>query len=155
MTRDRKERRILRDSVRELKSTIQALNKLVPCLVLVAAFLAAAVIAVSLLSVQLMMGVTILVVLLVSIVVYSQTNNYGEAALALVAGLLTAFTVDWTAGRFIAFVVSWVGLSLFSLLVSSVKLAAENEEIYSDAARSICPSRPSEVQKQLEEIGKV
>lgn len=147
-------RGVLRDSVRELKSTIQAANKLVPGCVVVAIFLAVLVISVSLLSVQLMMGITILVVLLVSIVVYSRTNSYGEAALALVAGLLTAFTVDWTAGTFIAFAVAWVGLSLFSLLISSVRLAAEVEEIYSDAGRSISSGRPREVQKQLEEIGK-
>jgi len=153
MSKNSKERRILRDSVRELKNSLQALNKLMPCCVVAGAFLAAAVIAVSLLSVYLMMGVTILVVILVSVVVYARTNNYGEAALALVAGLLTAFTVEWTTGNFIAFVVSWVGLSLFSLLISSVKLAAGVEEIYADAARSIDPSHLSEVQKQLQEIG--
>jgi len=154
VTRSSEERKVLRGSVRELKNTIQAANRLVPGCVVVAIFLAVLVILISLLSVQLMMGVTILVVLVVSIVVYSRTNNYGEAALALVAGLLTAFTVDWTAGRFIAFVVAWVGLSLFLLLISSVKLAAEVEEIYSEAARTINPSQPGEVQKQLEEIGK-
>ncbi len=154
MSRGDKERRILRDSIRELRSTLQAANQLVPCFVVVVVILAAVVIAVSLLSVQLMMGVTILVVLLVSIVVYTQTNNYGEAALALVAGLLTAFTVEWTMGRFVAFVVAWVGLSLFLFLISSVKLAAKTEEIYADAARSINPSQPTEVQKELTEIGK-
>lgn len=154
MAKSSRERRILRDSVRELKATIQAANKLVPGCVVVGMCLTVALISVSLLSVQLMMAVIILVVLLVSIVVYSRTNNYGEAALALVAGLLTAFTVEWTAGTFVAFIVSWVGLSLFSLLISSVRLAAEVEEIYSDAARSIDPGRAREVQKQLEEIGK-
>lgn len=152
MTKNR-ERGTLRDSLRALKSTIQAANKLVPGCVVVAMFLAAAVILVSLLSVQLMMGVIILIVLLVSIIVYSRTDNYGEAALALVAGLLTAFTVNWNAGTFAAFVVSWVTLSLFLFLISSVKLAAEKEEIYADAARSIDPSRFGEVRKQLEQIG--
>ena len=153
MTKNRQEQGILRDSVRELRNTIRAANNLVPGCVVVAMFLTATVISVSLVSTQLMMGIIILIVLLVSIIVYSRTDNYGEAALALVAGLLTAFTVDWDAGTFTAFVVTWVALSLFSFLISSVKLAAEKEEIYSDAARSIDPSGSKEVRKQLEQIG--
>lgn len=154
MSKSKRDRGILRDSVRELRATLQAANQLVPGCVVVVMLLTGAVVAVSVLSVQLMMGVSILVVLLVSVFVYSRTDNYGEAALALVAGLLTAFTVEWTPGRFTAFVVSWIGLSLFSLLISSVKLAAEVEEIYSDAARTINPNQHREVRKQLEEIGK-
>jgi len=153
MAKNRRERGILRDSLGELKSTLQAANKLVPGCVVVAMLLTAAVISVSLLSIQLMMGIIILIVLLVSIVVYSRTDNYGEAALALVAGLLTAFTVSWNARTFTTFVVIWVALSLFSFLISSVKLAAEKEEIYADAARSIDPGRSGEVRKQLEQVG--
>lgn len=153
MTKNRRRQGTFRDSLRELRSTLQAANKLVPCCVIVAMLLAAAVISVSLLSVQLMMGITLLIVLLVSIIVYTRTDNYGEAALALVAGLLTSFTVEWNAGTFTAFVVTWVALSLFSFLISSVKLAAEKEEIYLDAARSIDPGHPAEIRKQLEQIG--
>ena len=46
-----------------------------------------------------MMGITILVVMLTSIT-YAKSQNYGEAALSLVAGLLTAFSVERTVGRF-------------------------------------------------------
>ena len=154
MTKRSGKRGMLRQSVRELRSTIQALNKLVPGCVVVGMMLTAAVIAVALVSTQIMMGITILIVLVASIVVYSQTDSYGEAALALVAGLLTAFTVEWTTANFVTFVVVWVGLSLFALMISSVKLAAEVEEIYADAARSIDPRQPAEVQKELEEVGK-
>ncbi len=101
-----------------------------------------------------MMAISVLVVLIVSILVYWQTNNYGEAALALVAGLLTAFTVTWTPGIFAAFIVAWVSLSLFALLFSSVKLAAESERIYTDAAQSISTQQVGKTRKQLEEIGK-
>jgi hypothetical protein len=151
--RIRRERRVLRDSTRELRSAIRALYKLAPCGVIVGVLLVAAIIAVSLLSVQLMMGTTILVVVLVSVVVYSRTDSYGEAALALVAGLLTAFTVEWTTGSFIAFIVAWAGLSLTSFLISSIKLAAQVEEVYSDAARSIDPTRYYELRGELQKIG--
>lgn len=148
------QRRILHDSIRELRSTAQAANKLVPGCVLVTILLAAGVVVVALLSVQLMMAVIILVVLFSSIGVYSQAKNYGEAALALVAGLLTAFTVEWTAGRFIVFIMAWISLSLAALLISSVRLAAAVQEIYFDAAQKIDPQKPGSVQVQLEEIGK-
>jgi hypothetical protein len=99
-----------------------------------------------------MMGTTVLLVFVVSVLIYAQTESYGEAALALVAGLLTAFTVEWTSKRFIAFVVCWVGLSLVSLVIASVKLAATKEEILVDAANTVDPDRREEVQASLEDI---
>ena len=40
-----------------------------------------------------MMGVTVIVVLFLSIIIYIKLKNYGEAALSLIACLLTVFTV--------------------------------------------------------------
>jgi hypothetical protein len=86
--------------------------------------------------------------------IYGKTNDYGEASLALVAGLLTAFTVEWTQYLFVLFTVTWVGFSAFAALLQSVKLAAEAEDIYRQAAISIDSTRTKEIEKQLREITK-
>lgn len=143
---------LFKRSLKELINILQAANNLVPCSVIVALFLGVLVIAVSLISVNFMIGVAIVLVVVVSIIIFAQTNNYGEAALALVAGLLTAFTVDWTIGKFIAFTIAWLGFSLFALIISSIKLASQQEEIYLDAAQALGSGRIKEVAKQLKEI---
>jgi len=84
--------------------------------------------------------------------VYWKTNNYGEAALALVAGLLAAFTVEWTPSRFIVFTTAWVGFSLFVLLISSIKLAAKTESLYRQAAIFIDPLNVDKIEKQLRTV---
>lgn len=96
-----------------------------------------------------MIGVIIILVLGISVLIYGKTNNYGEAALALVAGLLTAFTVTWTPLKFIGFTTAWVGFSLLVLLISSVKLAVKVESLYKRAAISIDSSNAEEIEKQL------
>jgi len=117
--------------------------------------LSSIVVLVCLSSVSLMVGVVVLLVLIASIVVFARTKNYGEAALALVAGLLTAFTVDWTAGRFITFVVAWLAFSFLAIMISSVRLAANLESIYTHAAVSLShdPAEITRLTKELQAIG--
>ena len=151
---DTKRRGILRDSVKALRNTIVAANQLAPGCAFVGLLITAAVVYVSIQYLQLMMAVVVLLVLFASILIYYSTRNYGEATLALAAGLLTAFTVTWTPGSFAAFVFAWVGLSLIALLISSVGIAAEVDELYSDAAIALAPSRHDEIREQLKVIGK-
>jgi hypothetical protein len=73
----------------------------------------------------------------VSVVIYVSTAKYGEAALALAAGLLSAYAVDWTVGRFISFMAAWVGFTSIALLISSIRVAANIESIYRQAAISL------------------
>lgn len=143
---------LFKRSLNELINVLQSANTLVPCSVIVAFFLGGIGIVISLISVHFMIAVAIILVVVVAIIVFAQTNNYGEAALALVAGLLTAFTVDWTIGKFVAFTVAWLGFSLFALIISSIKLASQQEEIYLDAAQAIGSGNINEVAKQLKEI---
>lgn len=135
---------------------VQGANKLVPGFVVVIMILAAVTIGVSLLSVTVMVGVIILLVLITAVIVYAGTQHYGEAALALVAGLLAAFTVDWTVGRFIAFTVVWVAFSSLALMIAGIKLAAKVESIYTHAAGSLSndPAEIGRIREQLLEIGR-
>jgi hypothetical protein len=103
-----------------------------------------------------LIGAAALLVLLISITVYGKTNSYGEAALSLIGGLLTVFSVNWTPAYFWIFTGVLVGFSLSALLISSIKLAANVEDIYIHAAVSLSDDS-DEVERLktlLEAIGK-
>lgn len=146
--------RHLRSLVKTLRSTIQATNRIAPGCSLVALILAGSVTYVAVSSLQLMMAIVVLLVLIAALSVYASTRNYGEATLALAAGLLTAFTVEWNSGSFAAFVFAWVALSITALLISSVSIAARVEEIISDAAISLGAKDHKEMVRKLEKISK-
>lgn len=151
---DRGNRTSLKSGMRALRNTLSGANQLVSGCVLVALLLATAITYVAFRFADIMMGIIVLLVLFSSLLIYSSSRNYGEAALALVAGLLTAFTVEWTAGRFAVFLFSWVALTAAVLLLSSVRLAAEVEEINSEAALTIDSARHKQLMAELSEIEK-
>lgn len=134
------------------RNLLASLNKLVPQIVVIATFLGLLTIFILTFSMKLMVGSALLIVLGVSLGVYAKTVNYGEAALALVAGLLTIYSVDWTAAKFVAFAFSWLAFSLFALIISSMQLASKIEMILLNAAQSFDTENTKEVEKQLQEI---
>src|SRR5205085_12688374 len=91
----------LNDTIVSLRKVVLAAGTLAPGVVPVIILVAALVILVSLLSVKIMVGVTVLVVFFAAMFVYHKTNDYAQSAIALVLGLLTSFTVDWKVGRFL------------------------------------------------------
>jgi hypothetical protein len=143
------------ESLAALGNVITSANSIVPGCAVVGTLLTLMVIFVSARSVPVMEAIILLVVWLSALVVYIKTRNYGEAALALVAGILTAFTVDWTPGRFAAFLIVWVVFSFLALMISSVRLAANLETIYTDAAISLSGNslEIKALAKKLEAIG--
>lgn len=151
----RKQQQSFYGSLIVLKDILVSANKLVPGVVFVAMLLTAGIIAVSILSSKLMIGVVILLVLFAALLIYMKTRDYGQAALALVAGLLTAFTVEWTVAKFVAFVVIWIGFSLLVMIIASIRLAAQLESIYVNAASWISsdPDAIKRFTKQLQDIG--
>ena len=137
------------------KSALQSANTIVPSLIVIATVFSSLVILVFSLSVNLRIALVIIIVLIVSIVVFAGTRHYGEAALSLVAGLLTAFSVEWTIGKFIAFSTAWLAFSLLALVISSIKLAADSEIIYKQAALSVSEfgKDTNVLVKDLQQIG--
>lgn len=135
-----------------LCNTISATYGLAPAAVIVGLILAGILIYISLYFVEIMMGTIILLIFLISIVIYAASNNYGEAALALVAGLLAAFTVQWTWNKYVAFIIPLLSFFFFILLTVSVRLAAKNETRYLQAAIYIDTSRSKEVERQLRKL---
>ncbi len=78
---------------------------------------------------------TVLVlVLAVALLVYFSTKNYGEAALALAAGLFSVYSVEWSLKNFLSFVAIWIVFSVVAFLSSSIRLASRVEDIYRQAA---------------------
>jgi hypothetical protein len=82
----------------------------------------------------------------------NKSNNYGEAALALMAGLLAAFTVDWTWNKSLVFMTALLGFLLFILLIGSIKLAAKNEDIYLQAAIYVDVNTTKETAQKLRKM---
>ena len=97
-------RKSLKEVLRELKNTFRALYKLAPLAVVFIALVTLVVIGVVIQSTNLMIGDVLLLVIGIAVIVYLSTANYGEAALALAAGLFSVYSVDWTPGRFVGFI---------------------------------------------------
>jgi hypothetical protein len=133
---------------------IQAAYQLAPLLVVMLIIVIGGVATLAVTSTTLMTGIVLLIVLLVTVVVFATTSNFGEAALALVAGVLTAYSVAWTPAKFIAFVAVWSGFSLIAIMIASIKIAARSESIYRQAAIALSDRdlETAEAEKQLQAI---
>jgi hypothetical protein len=117
------------NALKSLKSTFQAAYNLVPALIISAIFLTFGVVTV-IIKFGLYMAFSLLIMILVSIIVYLKTRDYGEAALSLVVGMLTVFTVNWNTTKLIILASSWVGFSLISVVISSINIASKSESLY-------------------------
>lgn len=146
----------LLEALTAFKGMLQASNNIVPGVVLVSLILSGWLISVTLTSGAPLIGVAALAVFIVSIIVYAKTNSYGEASLALIGGLLTVFSVDWTPAYFWIFIGVLTAFSFTALMLSSIKLAAELESIYMQTAIFLTndPDEIDVIRKRLEEIGK-
>ena len=141
------------DTWKALLNTISALNRLLPGCILV-------IFMISILFVYVVNSLTsfyyiftLATLIAVSALVYISTSNYGESALALVAGLLTVFTVaDWDAGKTAIFIFVWITFSLIAFLISGIKLSATNEDTLIDAAVAIDLKNSDTTVKELRQI---
>jgi len=140
------------EALKALKNALNAAYQLAPAVVVIGLILAAIVAYVSLFFIEVLQGLIIILIIFISALVYYKSNNYGEAALSLVVGLLAAFTVDWTWNKSFVFMMALLGFLLFVLLIGSIKLAAKNEDIYLDAAIYIDVNRAKETAQKLRKI---
>ncbi len=100
------------------------------------------------------LGMLTVVIFLSSIAVYLKSKNYGEAVLALSAGLFTVYTVTWTTSLFISFIVIWVMFTIVVFLATSIRLSSTIQSIYMEATFAIRDPQLSdkECEKQLQAI---
>lgn len=129
--------RSLEQVLRSLWMVVKSSYGLAPAVVVVMILVAVIVVAATIWSTPLMMAVVLFVVLSIAIILFINTWNYGEAALALAAGLLTVYSVTWTPMKFIAFIAVWLAFSAIALLASSIKVAGQLETIYISAATAV------------------
>lgn len=99
-------------------------------------------------------AIAVLVVFLVSIAIYSREKNYSQAILAFVVGLLPALSMSWSPGRFWLFVGGFVALNGLFFIVASIRIAANNEQIYTQAAVFAMREDRSITDKKLETLAK-
>lgn len=116
-------------AIKSLKSTLQAAYNLVPLIIIFSVLIVIGLVFL-IIKFGLLMAFSLIVIVIVSIVVYSKTKNYGEAALSLVLGMLTVFSVEWTQSKLIILATGWVGFSLIAIIISSIKIASRSEELY-------------------------
>src|SRR5690606_37957725 len=87
---------------------------------------------------------------------YAGTHNYGESALALAAGLLAVFSVQWDGEKAALFLFVWITFSLIAFLIYGVNSAAKNEAIIREAAVALdmknVASREHELQKVVDSV---
>lgn len=144
----------LSDSFKALCAAIKSLYKLMPLLIITF------VPSVIYLSVKLatstswMVCILSFVIVLSSLLVYFKSKKYGEAVLALSAGLLTVYTVNWTLSLFIGFITVWLLFTVVVFFIISVRLAAKIETIYIDCTvgLNIPKEQTKAAIKQLEKI---
>jgi len=135
-----------------LRNTVSAAYSLAPAVVIVGLILLSILIYISLYFVEMMMGTIIILIFFISIAVYAASNDYGEAVLALVAGLLAAFTVQWTWNKYVAFIIPLIFFFFFILLTMSIRLAAKNESLYLQAAIYIDVTKSKEIESKLRKL---
>lgn len=94
------------------------------------------------------------VILFSTIAIYLKSKKYGEAVLALSAGLFTVYTVTWTPAFFISFIVVWVMFTIIVFFSTSIRLSSLIETIFMEASFAIKNPNLSEkeCEKQLQAI---
>ncbi len=113
---------------------IQAAYLVAPALVILIVILAGLIISITLLFSPLMIGSLVVLVVVTAILIFIKRESFGYATLSLVGGLLTVLRTEWTINLYITFCVAWVGFALMVFLISSIKLAAQQEDILKSAA---------------------
>jgi len=144
------------DLIRSLNYAIQSAYNLAPFAVICMSLVALVVILVAIHLSPLMYIVVLLIVFLVALIIYISSRDYGQAALALAAGLLSVYSVQWSKWTFISFVVVWLGFSFIALLISSIRLSATLQDIYVHAATFASPNEHEwkNFEIKLRQIGK-
>jgi hypothetical protein len=96
-------------------------------------------------------------VLFMAIFLYSKTKSYGEASLALTAGLFAVFGITWTPASLFGVIGTWFLFTVVVFLVSCIRQAMVVEDITKQAAIKFAQKNGKEVayiENSLENIRK-
>jgi len=141
----------LREAGRELRAVLLATHKMAPVAGCMIAVIGVGAIAACSITPAWRMAFVVIVMTVLSVAIYAKTAKFGEAILGFVAGMLAAFSVEWQPAPFAWFGGALVAFLIVSLLIGSIRLAAEKEDILLHAAVLVDSDRVDELRPVLEE----
>lgn len=79
-----------------------------------------------------------MLILTLSIGIYVSTRSFSETTLSFVLGMLTIYSIDWKKENISLFIILYLAYIVVTFCISSVRLAAKQESILTQAASKIC-----------------
>lgn len=147
-----KKSKSLFESLRALKNVIYTLFKSMPVLFLVLIYLFDLGIRSYLsagLSKTYLLGLLILVI---SVGIYMSTRSYAETTLSFILGILTIYSIDWEKANFTLFIILYIAYIILTFYISTIHLAAKQENILIQAACKLDIDNYKEVYNRIKEI---
>ncbi|WP_097028404.1 hypothetical protein [Clostridium peptidivorans] len=147
-----KKSKSLFEAVSALKSVTEMLFKKMPVLFLVIIYLVDLGIR-SYLSAgwskTYLLGVLILAI---SVGIYTSTKSFSETTLSFILGILTIYSIDWEKADFTIFILLYLAYIILIFYISAIRLAAKQESILTQAACKLDIDEYKEVYKRIKEI---
>ena len=140
------------EAISALKAVTETLFKKMPVLFLVVVYLADLGIRSYLSagwSTTYLLGVLIFII---SIGIYINTKSFSETTLSFVLGILTIYSIDWKKTNITLFVSLYLAYIVVTFLISSIRLAANQESILIQAACKMDIDKYKDVYDRLKNI---
>jgi len=144
----------LSNSCKRLISLLKTMYKNMPVLMVAFTFLVVYLSTQIAFNMNVMVCILSFVVVASAIIIYVKTENYGEAVLALSAGLFTVYTVTWTLSLFLGFISVWVLFTVIVFFITSIRSISNIESILLEASMLLHNAEftDEQIMRQLEEI---
>lgn len=144
----------LSNSCKRLISLLKTMYKNMPVLMVAFTFLVVYLSTQIAINMNVMVCILSFVVVASAIIIYVKTENYGEAVLALSAGLFTVYTVIWTLSLFLGFISVWVLFTVIVFFITSIRSISNIESILLEASMLLHNAEftDEQIMRQLEEI---
>lgn len=93
-----------------------------------------------------------MLILTLSIGIYVSTRSFSETTLSFVLGMLTIYSIDWKKENISLFIILYLAYIVVTFCISSVRLAAKQESILTQAACKLDISNYKAVYNRLKVI---
>lgn len=147
-----KESKSLFEVLRDLKNVIYTLFRSMPVLFLVVIYLFDLGIRSYLSSGWSKTYLLGLLILVISVAIYISTRSYAETTLSFILGILTIYSIDWEEANFTLFIILYIAYIILTFYISTIRLAAKQENILIQAACKLDMDNYKEVYNRIKEI---
>ena len=93
-----------------------------------------------------------MLILILSIGIYVSTRSFSETTLSFVLGMLTIYSIDWEKENISLFIILYLAYIVVTFCISSIRLAAKQESILTQAACKLDISNYKAVYNRLKII---